>query len=43
MSTFRGRRHIDMVHAAIKNDAENAQKMRTSRPVPWKTVNHIIV
>lgn len=36
--TSRGRRHIDMVHAAIKNDAENAQKLSTSRPVPWKTI-----
>lgn len=32
----RGRRHNDTVQAATKNVAENAQKIKISKPLPWK-------
>lgn len=31
----RGRRHNDTVQAATKNVAENAQKIKISKPLPW--------
>lgn len=32
---LRGRRHRLTVHAATKNVAENAQKIKISKPLPW--------
>lgn len=38
---LRGRRHSDTVHAAMKNVAENAQKITISKPLPWNAMNSI--
>lgn len=39
MFKVRGRRHNDTVQAATKNVAENAQKIKISKPLPWKANN----
>lgn len=38
---FLGRRHNDTAQAARKNVAENAQSIKTSKTVPWNTVNYL--
>lgn len=39
MVRLRGRRHSDTVQA-IKNVAENAQKITISKPLPWNAANY---